>query len=211
MSAETGADTLGIEGGNLYDKYGTTNPIERRLVGGFLGSVLELAARSGARDAHEIGCGEAELTIRLAAAGMAIRGSDVSADAIDEARVRVAASGESVPLEIKGVADLDPVADSAELIVCCEVMEHLADPDAALGALADLARPWLLASVPREPIWRALNLARGKYLSRAGNTPGHLNHWSKRAFLRFLGTRFDVVEVRTPLPWTMALCRVRAR
>lgn len=209
MSAEAGADTLGIEGGNLYDKYGTKNPIERRLVGGFLNSVLELAAVSGARTGHEIGCGEAELTIRLAAAGIAIRGSDVSQEAIDEARLRVATSGQGVPLAVKGVHDLDPVVDSAELIVCCEVLEHLAEPEAALEAIASLARPWLLASVPREPIWRGLNLARAKYVTRAGDTPGHLNHWSKRTFLSFLERRFDVVEVRSPLPWTMALCRTR--
>ena len=38
----------------------------------------------------------------------------------------------------------------------------------------------LLVSVPREPLWRALNVARGAYLRELGNTPGHVNHWSKR-------------------------------
>ena len=46
---------------------------------------------------------------------------------------------------------LDPAADSAELVVCCEVLEHLEHPEAALATLASLARPWLIASVPREP------------------------------------------------------------
>ena len=55
---------------------------------------------------------------------------------------------------------LDPNRDSAELIVCCEVMEHLGDPEAALETLASLASPWAIVSVPREPLWRALNLAR---------------------------------------------------
>ena len=89
------------------------------------------------------------------------------------------------------------------------LVEHLEDPVRALDVLAQLARPWLLASVPREPLWRALNMARGAYLGDLGNTPGHLQHWSRRAFLRFLSTRLDVVEVRTPLPWTIALCRAR--
>ena len=77
--------------------------------------------------------------------------------------------------------------------------------------LARLARPWLIASVPREPLWRALNLARLSYVGALGNTPGHLNHWSKRGFVRFLDERFEVVEVRSPIPWTMALCRAARR
>lgn len=207
---EAAPDALGVEGGNLYDKYGSSNPIERRLVAGFLGSVLELAERSGAREAHEVGCGEAELAIRLARAGIRVRGSDVSGEVIAEARQRIASSGEEVEVKAAGVAELDPGRDGAELIVCCEVLEHLADPEAALNILAGLAKPWLLASVPREPLWRALNLARGKYVAQAGDTPGHLNHWSKRGFGVLLAERFDVVEARSPLPWSMALCRVRA-
>ena len=39
----------------------------------------------------------------------------------------------------------------------------------------------LLVSVPREPLWRGLNMARGAYMRDLGNTPGHVNHWSKRA------------------------------
>lgn len=89
------------------------------------------------------------------------------------------------------------------------MLEHLPDPKAALDALAGLADPWLLASVPREPLWRALNLARGAYVRDWGNTPGHLGHWSKRGFLELLGERFELVEARSPLPWTMALCRAR--
>ena len=88
-------------------------------------------------------------------------------------------------------------------------MEHLPDPVGALSVVASLASPWAIVSVPREPLWRGLNMARLKYLGSLGNTPGHLNHWSRRSFVRFLETTFDVVDVRAPLPWTMALCRTR--
>ena len=53
------------------------------------------------------------------------------------------------------------VAD--ELIVCCEVLEHLVDAEGALDVVAGLARPWAILSVPREPLWRALNLLRLAY------------------------------------------------
>ena len=195
------------EGGNVYDKYATTNPIERRLVGGFLAQLGELAARTGAREAHEVGCGEGELSIMLARRGLSVRGSDISEQVVDEARARAAAAGLEIAFKAASVTSLEPGADAAELVVCCEVLEHVDDPVAGLETLAGLARPWLLLSVPREPMWRALNLARLKYVGELGNTPGHLNHWSRRGFLDFLAERVELVEVRSPLPWTMALCR----
>jgi len=198
-------------GGNVYDKYGTQNPIERRLVAGFLGHLNELAAGSGAREAHEVGCGEGELAIRLAQAGLAVRGTDASAAVVAEARRRARAAGVEIDFRAAPVQSLDPRYDAAELVVCCEVLEHLEDAAAALDRLATLARPWLLVSVPREPLWRALNLARLKYVNELGNTPGHLGHWSKRGFVEFLARRVEVVELRSPLPWTMALCRADRR
>jgi 2-polyprenyl-3-methyl-5-hydroxy-6-metoxy-1,4-benzoquinol methylase len=196
-------------GGNVYDKYASSNPIERRLVGGFLRQFEVLVELSGASEAHEVGCGEGELSIRMAREGLKVTGSDAFPEVIDEARRRAAREGVEVPFEAKPVQTLDPATDSAELVVCCEVLEHLEEPDGALDTLASLARPWLIASVPREPLWRALNLARLSYVPDWGNTPGHLNHWSKGAFARFLERRFEVEVLRSPTPWTMALCRLR--
>ena len=71
------------------------------------------------------------------------------------------------------------------------------------------AKRWLLVSVPREPLWRGLNMARGAYWKDLGNTPGHLNHWSKRSFVALLSRHGEVVEARSPFPWTMLLVRLR--
>ena len=157
-----------------------------------------------------MGCGEGELARRLAARGMRVRGTDFSAEVIAEAQRRSQAAGVEVDFRAAPVEELDPAEDSAELVVCCEVLEHIPDPEAALATVARLAQPWAIVSVPREPLWRALNVARLKYLGDLGNTPGHLNHWSRRGFLRFLERHLEVVEVRSPLPWTMALCRSSA-
>jgi 2-polyprenyl-3-methyl-5-hydroxy-6-metoxy-1,4-benzoquinol methylase len=197
-------------GGNVYDKYGTRNPIERRLVSGFLADVGELVERTGAHEAHEVGCGEGEVALMLARGGLRMRGSDVSAEVIEEARRRAAAAGLDIAYRAAPIESLRPESDAAELVICCEVLEHLDEPERGLEILAGLARPWLLVSVPREPLWRTLNLARLKYLGELGNTPGHVGHWSRRSFLNLLGERVEVVEARSPLPWTIALCRVRA-
>jgi 2-polyprenyl-3-methyl-5-hydroxy-6-metoxy-1,4-benzoquinol methylase len=147
------------------------------------------------------------LAIRLTRRGLRVRGSDLSTEVIAEARRRADAAGLELEFKAAPVEALDPAEDAAELILCCEVMEHLGNPEMALDTVARLARPWAIISVPREPLWRALNLARGRYVGELGNTPGHLNHWSRGRFARFVERRFEVVELHSPPPWTMALCR----
>jgi 2-polyprenyl-3-methyl-5-hydroxy-6-metoxy-1,4-benzoquinol methylase len=198
-----------VVAGNVTDKYGTKNPLYRRLMANFLQTVRELVGRTNAKTVHEIGCGEGLLAIELARwlPGAQVAGSDLSAEIVEEARGNAREVGVDVRFFPAGVQDLNAPEHRADLVVCCEVLEHLPDPNAGLGVLARLACPHLLVSVPREPLWRVLNMARGKYLRQWGNTPGHVQHWSRRGFVELLKTRVRVVEVRSPLPWTMALCR----
>ena len=196
--------------GNFYDKYGSRNPIVRWMMSGFMGAFEELVVQSGADRALEIGCGEGELSIVMARRGLRVAGCDIAPEAVEEARRRIGAAGVDVDVWVQRLEDFHhPDAHAAPLVVCCEVLEHLDDPNAGLEILSGLARPWLLCSVPREPIWRALNMARFKYLADLGNTPGHVNHWSRKGFEKFVSQRFEIVKTRTPLPWTMLLCRLR--
>jgi hypothetical protein len=91
-----------------------------------------------------------------------------------------------------------------------EVLEHVPDPEHSLAEMARVAERWLLVSVPREPLWRVLNVARGAYLNRVGNTPGHVNHWSRRSFVALLSRYGKVEQVRAPFPWTVLLVSVGA-
>jgi ubiquinone/menaquinone biosynthesis C-methylase UbiE len=95
-----------------------------------------------------------------------------------------------------------------DLAAAIEVLEHVPDPEHTVAEMARVAGRHLLVSVPREPLWRGLNMARGAYLKDLGNTPGHLNHWSKRAFVRLLAQHGEVIEARSPFPWTMVLLRL---
>lgn len=204
-----GADEGGIVIGNTTDKYQSPNSIVRRLMNGFTQSFDSMVKQVAPSDIHEVGCGEGYWSIRLAQAGYRVRGSDFSSKIVAIARENAAASGLPIAFQAQSIYDLRQQDDAANLIICCEVFEHLEAPDKGLDVLAQLANPYLLVSVPREPIWRLLNMARGKYWRRLGNTPGHLQHWSKHSLLRFLSRRFQIVAVRTPLPWTMALCRTK--
>ena len=195
--------------GNYYDKYGSNNPLVKLMMAKFFNAFDGFLDQSGAKAAHEIGCGEGHLLARMLDKKIIVRGSDIGSYVIAEAKQRFASTGATVPLEQATVEAMQEGKDAEELIVCCEVLEHVNDPDIALAQLSKLAKPYLLTSVPREPLWRGLNMCRGKYLVDLGNTPGHLNHWSKSGFIKFLDTRFDVIAVATPIPWTMALCRAR--
>jgi 2-polyprenyl-3-methyl-5-hydroxy-6-metoxy-1,4-benzoquinol methylase len=201
----------GVIAGNYYDKYATKNPIARYLMDGFLESVSTLVGSVTAESVHEVGCGEGNLTVFLAKRypQLRFRGSDFSRQVVDLARANAAREKLTIDFRANSLYDLTRDADSADLIICCEVLEHLEDPERALSIVTKLARRNMVLSVPREPIWRVLNAARGKYLKDMGNTPGHLQHWSRRSFLRMVAHYANVVKVLTPLPWTVVLCKPR--
>lgn len=199
----------GVVVGNAYDKYGSGNWIVRRIMAGFERSLTTLVRQVNPVSIHEVGCGEGYWVLRWLEDGFQARGCDFSAQAIvlakENAEGRVSSPEE--PFEVKSIYDLRPEVDAADLVVCCEVLEHLDDPETGMLALQRVVAGHLIVSVPREPLWCVLNLARGKYIGSLGNTPGHLQHWSKRGFVRWVSRYFEVVEIRSPLPWTMLLCR----
>jgi hypothetical protein len=67
----------------------------------------------------------------------------------------------------------------------------------------------VIIAVPNEPLWRILNILRFKYFKDLGNTPGHLNHWSKRKLKRLLSNYGDVIKIYKPLPWLIAVVKVK--
>src|ERR1700693_4854216 len=207
MRLTKGTEENGIVVGNVYDKYCSQNPIVRHLMRGFENSLQDLLKIPGPRNIHEVGGGEGDWPLRCLQAGYQVRGSDVSKQAIELALINAQTLGLQPEFKVASIYELASPVDAAELIVCCEVLEHLENPERALEVLKSLASTFLIISVPREPIWRILNLARGSYLNNFGNTPGHLQHWSKKAFVELIRKRFDLVKVLSPMPWTMILAK----
>ena len=198
----------GVVAGNYYPKYSTRNPVSRFLVDRFLRQVDSLVGEVNPGKIHEVGCGEGELISRYVRPGRVLLASDFSSQILEKARRNAQTKALQVDFIVRSIYELEEI-DSASLILCSEVLEHLEDPDNAVKRLAQVARPYLIASVPREPLWRILNMIRGKYMLNLGNTPGHLQHFSKSGFIRLLGQRFEIVKVLDPLPWTLVLARVR--
>lgn len=186
--------------GNNYDKYGSTNPIERRMMTGFFDSLDEMLAGLTPSTVVEVGAGEGRVTERLVE-----RFPDATVIGLDLLDDDLAGDWASLGLPMFfGDATRLPFTDrSIDLVVGLEMLEHVPNPERALSEIARVCADTAVLSVPREPIWRAGNMARGRYLRELGNTPGHVNHWSSRSFERFVGTAFEVQASKRPLPWTM--------
>jgi SAM-dependent methyltransferase len=194
------ATARAVPTGNTYDKYGSTNALEQRMMRGFLGALDGMLEGLRPHRVLEIGVGEGHVMRRLRDRfpGMPVVGLDLPDQALaDQWRDEELAC-------MFGDATRLPFADGTfDLVLAIEVLEHVPGPAAALDELRRVGRGHLVASVPFEPIWRAGNMARRRYVREWGNTPGHVNHWSSWGFRRFVATRFDVQRVASPLPWTM--------
>lgn len=113
--------------------------------------------------------------------GVSFTGLDASAPAVAFARKRF---GRLAAFATGSVYAL-PYPDGAfDAVVCSEVLEHLDAPDRALAEVLRVARKAAAVTVPREPLFDALNRA-GQALGFAPN-PGHVNFWTPRQFERFV-------------------------
>jgi SAM-dependent methyltransferase len=202
-------DREGTVTGNTYDKYGSQNPVVRRLMATFERTLDELFGQADPASILDVGCGEGVLVQQWAQrlGDRRVVGIDLEDPVLRaEWEKRQAPNLEYRVMKAENLPFADGEFDMASAI---EVLEHVPDPEHTVAEMARVAVRWLLVSVPREPLWRGLNLARGAYVRDLGNTPGHLNHWSKRSFVALLQRHGEVVEARSPFPWTMLLVRVR--
>jgi 2-polyprenyl-3-methyl-5-hydroxy-6-metoxy-1,4-benzoquinol methylase len=194
--------------GNTFDKYGSQNPVVRRLMAGFESTLDALWTQAAPESILDVGCGEGVLT-----AQWADRLGDRRIVGIDLEDPKLRAEWEkrrraNLEYRVEDATHLSFADGEFDMATAIEVLEHVPDPERTVSEMARVAKRWVLVSVPREPLWRGLNMARGAYLKDLGNTPGHVNHWSKRSFVSMLSRHGTVEEVRSPFPWTMVLVRV---
>jgi len=194
--------------GNTFDKYGSKNPVVRRLMEGFESTLEELWTQAAPGSILDVGCGEGVLTEQWAdkLGSRRIVGIDLD-DPKLKAEWEKRQRG-NLEYRVEDATNLSYGDNEFDMSTAIEVLEHVPDPERTVSEMARVAKRWVLVSVPREPLWRGLNMARGAYWKDFGNTPGHINHWSKRSFVSMLSRYGTVDEVRSPFPWTMVLVRV---
>ena len=192
--------------GNYYDKYHTGNPLTKMIMNGYFKALDSLLSgiRKEVKSVLEAGCGEGEVSFHVYdyfKGEINVEAFDISEKVIEEAKLK----NEAIAFSVGSIYEVNK-GDAHELVLCCEVLEHLEQPRVAMERLLEQTNRYLIVSVPREPIWRILNMARGKYWKDLGNTPGHIQHWNSRSFQKeWEGLHCKILAVRKPLPWTMFL------
>lgn len=190
-----------------HAKYHSMNPVSRFFVKNFYSSISQICRNLNPVNRYiEVGCGEGYVSkiVTEIIKPTNCYAVDIDPNEAEDAKRNLPQCNVSVA----SIYEL-PFEDSHfDLIVCCEVLEHLEHPEKALAELKRISSGQIILSVPNEPLWRILNMARLKYLKDWGNTPGHLNHWSQSEFREMVSSHFRVKFTLSPTPWTMFLCEV---
>jgi 2-polyprenyl-3-methyl-5-hydroxy-6-metoxy-1,4-benzoquinol methylase len=194
-------------------KHESKNPIQRALIGRFKQRAAELVRRAAPRTILDLGCGEGFMIEALLDAGIDAQftGIDLSETAIADAKARIGARADLTSRPFRPefeVIDARQLVDDGrtfDMVMMLEVLEHIPDPAQMMPILQKLARQHVLLSVPWEPFFCGLNLLRGKNITRLGNDPEHVNHWTRHGFFRFLRPHFDILGTPGVFPWSMAL------
>lgn len=159
--------------------------------------------------AIEIGCGEGLSTERLNK--LIPNNITLEASEFVDNQVKLAKKNNpGMKITKESIYELKHKDNEFDLVFLPEVLEHLDFPDKGLEELKRITKKngYLILGVPNEPLWRILNMGRGKYWKYLGNTPGHLNHWSSWGLVKEVEKSYGPVLVKkTPLPWTIVLAK----
>lgn len=193
-------------GGNLFDKYGSKNPLVKLAVWIYLKQLFALLRRCAFRQVLDIGGGEGHIANKISAAFA------VPVVCLEPNRKFVQQHTGKYPRVsyLQGSAYHIPKnAKSIDLVLCLEVLEHLPEPAKAVAELRRVAKRWIIISVPNEPFFRISNMLRFKYLSRFGNTPDHVQAWTSGGFKRFIRRQAPNARFQNALLWNFALIKQR--
>lgn len=184
--------------GNLCDKYNSKNPLIRWVVNRFLNCLYFFLDEIKPKSILDIGCGEGEIEKRSRK-----RYGNIYIKGID-------------PGDVRTYKDFDFVVGNAltykddnqyDVVIMLEVLEHIKDYKKVLVNIKKIKAKNIIISVPNEPWFRLCNLLRFTYIKRLGNTPGHVNNFTKRNFKKILKENFSArkIKIKSCLIWNFAL------
>ncbi len=184
-----------------YKKHTAQNPVQKFLINNFLRTLLKEAGRLNPQSILDVGCGEGFTLEKLREnkIGEKLVGIDFSDRAIQIGKKL----HPNLSLKPGTIYHIPFKANSFDLVICSEVLEHLEHPEKALLELQRVTKNHCIISIPHEPWFMLANLLRGKNVSRWGNDIEHIQHWSRRGINIMVGKYFDVKNIKNPFPWTL--------
>ncbi|MCM2283413.1 MAG: class I SAM-dependent methyltransferase [Desulfobacula sp.] len=187
------------------EKYTNSNIIAKGMLRSFFKKIEKISypIRNELHTILEIGCGHGYSTYELCKVfdKSLLVASDVDPELVQDAQ----AKNPTIKISTESVYQLNREDESFDLVILLEVLEHLSDPHQALRELYRVSKKYCIVSVPDEPLWRILNMFRGSYWSDLGNTPGHVNHWSKNQITRLMKEYFKTIKIVRTIPWVLLL------
>ncbi|MEZ5875684.1 MAG: class I SAM-dependent methyltransferase [Hyphomicrobiales bacterium] len=121
----------GVPVGTSGGKYDSANPVSRFLIAQFDRAVSSICCLRQPTTILEVGCGEGHVTqLLLDNTDARILATDLSSMVLAEAEQTL--SSRRVTYRAVDMMSLEPLTPSPDLVVCCEVLEHLPDPSSGL-------------------------------------------------------------------------------
>jgi len=188
-----------------YKKHTAQNPVQKFLINNFLKTLLKEAGKLKPQSILDVGCGEGFTLQKLREnkIGKELVGIDFSDRAIQIGKKL----HPHISLNPGTIYHIPFKADSFDLVICSEVLEHLEDPKKALLELQRVTKKNCIISVPHEPWFMLANLLRAKNISRWGNDIEHIQHWSKRGINETVKKYLNVTSIKNPFPWTLLVSK----
>lgn len=195
--------------GSSYDRYHARNPVARAIMHRYLDTAAALVAPLDVQSMMDVGCGEGHFLAHLRSVKPEAHtlGVDLSTQMVSGASERYP----DIQFRQESAYHLNAEDSSVDLVVAADLLQHVSDPQRALREISRVARKFVLLSVPREPLWRVLNILRLAYLDEWGNPPGHVHHFRRGDFLNMVRGHVRIMSVQYPTPWVVVLARCSAQ
>lgn len=186
-----------------YQKNTTQNPISKFFLNNFYSVLLQEVKALHPISVLDVGCGEGFTLAKLKKAkiGKTLEGIEYVDDAITLGKKL----HPSLKIKKGTIYKLPYKANSFDVVLCTEVLEHLEDPEHALRELKRVTKKYLVLSVPNEPLFTIQRILRGKNVFKLGAHPEHIQHWSSNSFKQFVQKHVKIRSDKTPLPWTLVI------
>lgn len=187
-----------------FTKHTHKNPIQRLLINNFYRTLIQVIKPLKIKAILDVGCGEGFSLNKMNEnnIGEKLEGIDYSKEAISLGKNLFP----HLSLKTGSIYDLPYKNNSFDLVLCTEVLEHLDNSQKGLEEVVRVSKKYILASVPNEPFFMLSNLLRGKNITRFGNDPEHIQHWTIFSFQKFLKSEnIKINKLKLPFPWLLVL------
>lgn len=169
----------------------------------FKQTIQDMLRTTSINSVLDVGCGEG---VSMQATSRVLPAIKLVGFDLDYRRVKIGRLTEANANLFVGNTHNIPFSNSSfDFVLCLETLEHVGEPEIAIGEIARVTSRYALFSVPNEPWWRLGNMARLKYLTKFGNTPGHINHWTANNFKKMIESKFTILKSAHPFLWTFVL------